>query len=161
MRIGVLSDTHLKFPTEEFKRFIKTTFRNVDMIVHAGDMVSVEVYEFLSSFNLKAVRGNMDEFDLKSLLPEKLTFEVEGLRFGLIHGQGAPFGIEEVVLKEFENVDVIIFGHSHVPKISKKGGVQLFNPGSYRKPFTPPGTVGICTIDETGISFDHIPVTVT
>lgn len=159
IRIGVLSDTHLKYPTDDLKRFVEKSFGNVEMIVHAGDMTSVEVYDFLNTFNLKAVRGNMDEMDLKSVLPEKLTFEVGGLRFGLIHGQGAPYGIEEIVLKEFENVDVIIFGHSHIPKVSKKGSVYLFNPGSFRKPYTPPGTAGVCKIDEGGITFDHIVVT--
>lgn len=157
--IGVLSDTHLKTPTDDFKRFLTKTFGSADMIVHAGDMTSVYVYEFLSNFNVKAVKGNMDDSDLKSILPDKITFEVMGLRFGIIHGQGPPFGIEDLVLKEFENVDVIIFGHSHVPTLSKRGKVYLFNPGSYRKPFTPPPTVGILRIDEGKITFDHVVVT--
>ena len=160
--IGILSDTHLRYPTDQFKRFVEKTFRNTDMLVHAGDIVSLEVYEFLNNkFNLKAVCGNMDDMELRSLLPEKLTFELAGIRFGLIHGRGAPFGIEELVLREFENVDVIIFGHSHVPKSVKKGKTHLFNPGSYRKPFTPPGTVGVCKIDESGIAFHHLPITET
>ncbi|MCS7280987.1 MAG: metallophosphoesterase [Desulfobacterota bacterium] len=157
--IGVISDTHLRYPTDEFKSFIERTFGQMDMILHAGDMTSIEVYEFLKIYNLKAVRGNMDDFQLRSLLPDKLSFEIEGLKFGLIHGQGAPFGIEHVVLKEFDNVDVIVFGHSHVPKVSKIGEVHLFNPGSFKKPYSPPPTVGILRVEGKKIEFDHIPVT--
>jgi putative phosphoesterase len=158
-KIGILSDTHLRYPTDQFKRFVDKTFGNTDMLIHAGDIVSLEVYDFLSKFNLKAVCGNMDDLELRSVLPEKLTFQFAGIRFGLIHGRGSPFGIEEIVLREFENVDVIIFGHSHVPMSKKKGKIHLFNPGSFRKPYTPPGTVGVCKIEEGGFAFDHLPVT--
>ncbi|MCX7858076.1 MAG: YfcE family phosphodiesterase [Deltaproteobacteria bacterium] len=162
VRIGVLSDTHLRHPTDYFKKFIEDNFGEMDMIVHAGDMVSLEVYQFLSAFNLKAVQGNMDDMELKSILPEKIVFEVERLKLGLIHGQGAPFGIEDFVIKHFENLDepldVIIYGHSHIPKISKRGNLYLFNPGSFRKPYTPPGTVGVLKVVEGKVTFDHLPV---
>lgn len=159
VRIGVISDTHLNFPDDKFKRFVSKTFENVDFLLHAGDITSINVYDFLRNFNLKAVLGNMDDFELASILPKKLTFEAMGKKIGLIHGRGSPYGIEDLVLGEFSGVDLIIFGHSHVPKVEKRGDVFLFNPGSYRKPFSPPGTVGLIEIHEEKITFEHIPVT--
>jgi len=157
IRLGVLSDTHLASVNNDFKRIVKSAFRDVDMIIHAGDMTSVEVLDYLSGWDLRAVRGNMDDFKLKTLLPDKRIEEIEGVRIGIMHGRGGPEGIEEVVLSEFEGVDLIVFGHSHVPLNSAKKGVRLFNPGSPRGGYSHPGSVGIIEIGE-GISLRHLSV---
>jgi putative phosphoesterase len=157
MKIGILSDTHLANITEFFTTTMKTVFEDVDMIIHAGDMTGIAVFHFLSHWELKSVRGNMDDFDLRNLLPEKRIEEVMGRRIGVIHGRGSPEGIADVVLREFQDVDVVIFGHSHVPLETKKGNVLLFNPGSFRGTYAHRGTVGIMEIDET-ITFRHIEV---
>lgn len=157
MKIGILSDTHLMNITELFTTTMKTVFGDIDMIIHAGDMTGIAVYYYLSHWTLKAVRGNMDDFALRGLLPEKRIEEVMGRRIGVIHGRGSPAGIEDVALREFQDVDVVIFGHSHVPLEAKKGNVLLFNPGSFRGTYQHRGTVGIMEIDEK-ITFRHIEV---
>jgi predicted phosphodiesterase len=53
---------------------------------------------------------------------------------------------------------VIIFGHSHVPTLSRHGDVALFNPGALRNPSTGVRTAGIIELGEEGISFKHIPI---
>jgi len=63
-RVGVLSDTHLTSVTEEFKSIMSSLFRDVEIIIHAGDIVTREVYEYLCNWDVRAVRGNMDGFDL-------------------------------------------------------------------------------------------------
>ncbi len=68
----------------------------------------------------------MDDFDLYNLLPEKRIEKYHGQRIGIIHGKGPPQGIEDVVLREFQDVDLIIFGHSHVPLETKKGKCAAF-----------------------------------
>ena len=157
MKIGILSDTHLTNITEVFSTTMKTVFGDVDIIIHAGDMTGIAVYYYLSHWELKAVRGNMDDYELRGLLPEKRIEEIAGRRIGIIHGRGSPQGIEDVVLREFQGVDVVIFGHSHVPLEVKRGNVLLFNPGSFRGTYSHRGTVGIMEIDEM-ITFRHIEV---
>jgi len=51
-------------------------------------------------------------------------------KIGLIHGYGAPKDIINTVRKEFDKVDVIVFGHSHKAINIKKDGIIFFNPGS-------------------------------
>lgn len=157
MKIGILSDTHLTQITKDFKETIEKVFDGVDMIIHAGDITGISVFNYLSKWELKAVRGNMDDFDLYNLLPEKRIENIMGKNIGIIHGKGAPGGIENVVLREFQDVDLIIFGHSHIPLETKKNDVLLFNPGSYRRSYSYHGTVGIMEIADN-ISFRHIEV---
>ena len=142
MKIGVLSDTHIHL-AEEIPQGVVRALSNVDLIVHAGDFVDVAVLEGLKQLGeVKAVHGNMDSTKLKSLLPEKEHLVVGGKKIGVIHGWGAPEGIEQKIRARFEGVDIIIYGHSHRAKIERIGGVLFFNPG--------PGfySFGILTIEE-------------
>jgi uncharacterized protein len=156
-KVGVLSDTHLTSVTEEFKSIVSTLFRDIEILIHAGDIVTREVYEYLCSWDIRAVRGNMDGFDLMALLPRKRVEVIEGRRIGIIHGKGPPYGVQQFVLSEFTDVEVIVFGHSHTPTCSEAGGVLLFNPGAMRNPSTGMPTAGIIEIGKS-LSFKHVPV---
>lgn len=156
-KIGVLSDSHLSHITEEFKDIVRTVFHDADLIIHAGDMVSRPVYEYLSNWDLRAVMGNMDDLELQSLVPRRRIEVIEGRRVGIVHGRGAPHGIEQVVLSEFTEVDMVVFGHSHVPTYKRKGNLILFNPGALRNPATGKKTVGIIEIG-TEIVCRHVEV---
>jgi len=157
MKIGILSDTHLTSTTDGFRKTVETLFADVEIVIHAGDMTGISVYNYLSNWDLKAVRGNMDDFELHNLLPEKRTEIIAGRKIGIIHGRGSPQGIEDRVFGEFQGVDLIVFGHSHVPFEAKKGGVFLFNPGSFRGSYLHRGTVGIVEIGDA-ITFRHMQV---
>ncbi|HVN97957.1 MAG TPA: metallophosphoesterase [Syntrophorhabdaceae bacterium] len=157
MKIGVLSDTHLTHVTDHFRKTMRTAFQDVQMIIHAGDITAPPVYDYLSNWELKAVKGNMDDYELQRLLPARRIEEIAGRKIGVMHGNGSPQGIEERVFREFQDVDVIIFGHSHVPFMKRKGDVFLFNPGSFRGSYSHPGTVGLITIGEE-IALTHIEV---
>jgi putative phosphoesterase len=135
MRIGVISDTHVTSLAEIPERIL-ATLAEVDLIVHTGDFVAKGVLEGLKRLGeVKAVRGNMDSEELKRILPEKELLEIEGKRIGIIHGWGAPYGIEDRVGGMFEDVDIIIFGHSHQAKNEVKKGILFFNPGRARDSF--------------------------
>ena len=155
LKIGVISDTHLGRVTDEFKNIIMKYFNDVDMIIHSGDMTGRAVYEYLSNWDLKAVRGNMDDFDLRDMLPEKRVEEIGGKKIGIIHGRGSPYGLNDLVFKEFQDVDIIIFGHSHVPFHKKNGNVEMFNPGAFKASYGQSGTVGMVEIDDV-LTFRHI-----
>lgn len=142
MRIGVLSDTHV-YLAEEISPEIVRAFSNVDLIIHAGDFVGSAVFEGLKQLGeVKAVRGNVDSMKLKGFLPDKETLEIGSKKIGITHGSGGPEGIEHRVRALFDDVDIIIYGHSHIAKMKEIEGVLLFNPGPGYRSF------GILTIEE-------------
>ena len=142
MRIGVISDTHVK-TFDELPAPIITALAGVDLIVHAGDLTERPVLEGLRRLGaMKAVCGNMDSVELKRTLPQKELFIVNGKKIGLIHGWGAPWGIASRVREKFSDVAIIIFGHSHQTCNQYIGGSLLFNPGRASDSF------GLLTIDD-------------
>ncbi len=142
MRIGVISDTHVKtidgIPAKIFKALAE-----VDLIVHAGDFTEMAVLDGLKQLaEVKAVCGNMDSSELKQILPQKESFVVCRKKVGLIHGSGGPWGIASRVRELFSNPDLIIYGHSHEPYNQYLKGSLMFNPGRTRDSF------GLLTIDD-------------
>jgi len=142
MKIGVISDTHATSFTQ-LSSHILHTLAGVDLIIHAGDFVARDVLDGLKQLGeVKAVQGNMDSEELKQLLPEKEILEIEGKRMGIIHGWGSPYGIDERVGGMFDNVDIIVYGHSHQAQNEVKNGILFFNPGRAKNSF------GILTIGQ-------------
>ncbi len=149
MKIGVISDTHLREPNSEFRKIIENHFKKVDQIVHAGDFTDFRIAEYLSGLKeLIAVCGNMDPPEIREAFPQKRVFQLGGFRIGLIHGGGPPFGLESRVREAFDKVDLIIYGHSHTPANHRVKEVYFFNPGSPTRSFLSHGTIGILNIGE-------------
>ena len=134
MKIGVISDTHIPSRAKEIPTVVLESLKKMDMIIHAGDLVDLNILNVLKSIcrDVKAVWGNMDPIDVKIALPERELIPVGRYRIGLIHGNGSPASLIETVTDIFknDNVDVIIFGHSHSPVNEKRGKILYFNPGS-------------------------------
>ena len=150
MKIGVLSDTHLHGVNSDLVEICENYFSDVDMIFHAGDLVSLEIVDFLSQKPLHVVQGNMDDMNIKERFPRKTVVEVNDFRLGLIHGWGSPFGIEKRVWSEFSDVHAIIYGHSHRPSNHIDKGVVFFNPGtatSFR--ISGSNSIGFLDIEDT------------
>jgi hypothetical protein len=102
-----------------------------DFILHTGDFTGLAMLAELAAFGpLVAVQGNMDEADLRSLLPERVEVEVEGLRIGLVHDAGGAAGRRERLVGAFPRCDVIAYGHSHLPEVTPVGQKWILNPGS-------------------------------
>jgi putative phosphoesterase len=149
MKIGVISDTHLKEPHPEFKRRVEFHFKDVEKIFHAGDFVEWRVVEYLSSLKeLIAVCGNMDSQDIRKAFPQKRIIELKGFKIGLIHGGGAPFGIESRIRDEFDEVDAIVYGHTHTPTRHQVKNIYFFNPGCGTRSFIGQATLGILYLGE-------------
>ncbi len=134
---------------EELIKSLSDAFADVDMIAHAGDITSQSVLDELKRFApVEAVQGNMDRGRLPSL-PEKRVLALEGKRIGLIHGWGAPKGIRQRIKGSFQDVDVIIYGHTHEPFNGEIEGVLFFNPGSPTDSFHAPyKSVGILAVSD-------------
>ena len=149
MKLGVLSDTHLSEPHSEFKKMIETHFREVEKIFHAGDFVDMTVAEYLSSLKeLIAVCGNMDPPEIRKAFPRKRIIEIAGFKIGLVHGGGPPFGIESRVREEFDDVDAIVYGHTHTPADHQVKNIYFFNPGSPTRSSIHRPTLGILHLGE-------------
>ncbi len=132
MRIGVLSDTHLRSPDQALDFILDEMFSETDLVLHAGDIVTREVLEHLEARGVVAVCGNMDDYEVAGTLPQTRLLQVAGKRIGLVHGWGAKQGLEEriVALLGPEKPDLIVYGHSHVPFWGKVQGSRVFNPGT-------------------------------
>ncbi len=150
MKIGVLSDTHLHQVTKEFEEIYKKYLSDKDIILHAGDVVSTELIDFLSKKKCHCVFGNMDPFELRGMLPRKKVINLGHYRLGLIHGWGSPDGLEDRIWPEFQDVDLIVYGHSHRVANHIRKGVLFFNPGTATG-FASSGinSIGILEVDDT------------
>ena len=147
MKIGVLSDTHIKAIPPHLGEVIEHHFKDADMILHAGDVVESAVLDYFADRKVKAVAGNMDSYHLKELNPAKRVIPIEGFKLGLIHGWGSPVGIEDRIRKEFDDIDILVYGHTHNATSHTADGVLFFNPGSPTcKRFAAHNTIGILEI---------------
>ncbi|MFO8055942.1 MAG: metallophosphoesterase family protein [bacterium] len=169
MKIAVISDTHIHggsyHPKKLMSRFINKVdqqaeqlcelvrpwFHDADVVIHAGDFVSYAVVTALEEFApVEGVAGNMDPQEIRSRLPVKTVVKAGSRRIGVIHGHGAPHGMEKRVRPEFEDVDCIVFGHTHHPFNAEVGGVQMFNPGSPTdKRWAPSHGIGLIHVEDT------------
>lgn len=143
MRIAVLADTHAD-RLEYLPQKVIYALSGVDLVIHAGDFTDLKLLMDLKQLKeVKAVHGNMDSRQLRSVLPTNEVVETNGKRIGITHGSGAPWGIEERVRKVFESdrTDVIVYGHSHRAQNKYINGILFFNPGKAADSF------GIITID--------------
>ncbi|MBN1353623.1 MAG: metallophosphoesterase family protein [Candidatus Omnitrophica bacterium] len=147
-KIGVISDTHIPKAARDLPESVYREFKNVDMILHAGDLVELSVLEKLRSIAPTfAVSGNMDSHEVKAVLPHKDVIEVEGFKIGLIHGYGSASNLINTVSGEFGKVDAIVFGHSHSACSEKIKNKLYFNPGSPTdKIFSACNTLGILEV---------------
>lgn len=159
MKIGVISDTHLGGYDERLARILHEPFRDVDMVLHAGDLVDAAVLDIFAPREVRAVCGNMDPPYVRDNLPEYLIMEIEGYKVALIHGWGMPFGIEKRLLDRVGMVDCLIYGHTHQPVNEKREGVLFFNPGSATdRRFATANTVGIISFGPE-IASEIVPLT--
>jgi hypothetical protein len=133
IKIGIISDTHIYSP-EDLPWQILDAFASVDLILHAGDLVSLAVLEGLKKItpHVKAVCGNMDLAEVKQILTEKEIIQIKSFSIGLTHGRGAPSNLMQTVKDVFNNekIDCIVYGHSHSPRNEIHQGILFFNPGS-------------------------------
>lgn len=156
-RIIALSDTH--FEHGELPVAVAELARNADIILHAGDFVSIPIYDSLNELGkLEAVKGNCDCAELKILLPERKVIAVEGIRIGLVHMamHGADLIGAKMLAREMD-VQVLVFGHVHRP-IIEKGERLLICPGSTTLPRMSAPSVAKLEIVDDSVCGSIIPI---
>ncbi len=142
--IGVISDTHGRVPSG-----IPNAFKNVDFIIHAGDIGDETVLKELSKIApVAAVRGNMDFGRWSRQLPETEIIEIGQIVLYVAH-------IANRLDPEPGNAGfkAVISGHTHRPDIYQKNGITYINPGSAAYPkFGHPGSVAMIYIKDNNLS---------
>jgi len=95
------------------------SLKNAAMIIHAGDYTSKTVLDQLRKLrSFRGVYGNADPPEIRLEVPERTIFDFAGWRIGVTHPAegGMPFGNQNRIRKRFEQVDLIVYGHSHNAK---------------------------------------------
>jgi uncharacterized protein len=133
LRLVLMADTHLPKRARRLPDELWAAVEAADVVVHAGDWVEVGLLDELEarSRRLVGVYGNNDGPELRSRLPEVARETVEGLRLGVVHETGARTGREARCDALYDDLDVLVFGHSHIPwDTTTPRGLRLLNPGS-------------------------------
>ncbi|MFL6588609.1 MAG: metallophosphoesterase family protein [Chthoniobacterales bacterium] len=119
LKIFVLADTHDKVPAN-----LESLAADADEIWHLGDVCAPRVLRTIESFGppVTVVRGNCDS---NVEWPLSVNLKRNGVRLRLIHipPERAP-----------ADVDVVLHGHTHVPRNECSGGVLFLNPGCVTRP---------------------------
>ncbi|MEU6344153.1 metallophosphoesterase [Streptomyces sp. NPDC046977] len=133
MRLLVMSDTHVPKRAKALPSELVDRIAHADVVLHAGDWVDEATLDLLQerARRVIGVHGNNDGPGLRARLPEVAHAELGGLRFAVVHETGPAQGRERRCEERFPGVDVLVFGHSHIPWDSTApGGMRLLNPGS-------------------------------
>lgn len=164
LRIGLISDTHIPEARPDLWPQVFDAFRDVDLVLHAGDIHDLGVLDALERIApVYAARGNGDDGDggrpvqpEDPRLREAWLLELGGLRVGLTHTVHLPewpphSTLERSLSRYFgrTDLDVLIYGDTHVEAVERVAGILCVNPGSPTFPhnlMTQLGTIGFLEI---------------
>jgi uncharacterized protein len=132
VQIAVLADTHMPRGARRLPDSCIERLKAAELIIHAGDFMQRSVLRELESYGeVVAVQGNVDDAELRSLLPLRRTVEVRRVKISVVHDAGAARGRLRRLRSWFPDSAAVVFGHSHIPLHERgEGGFQIFNPGS-------------------------------
>ena len=154
MRLAVISDTHLPRGARVLPEDCVRRLRAADLILHAGDLVTAEVLADLRALGppVEAVHGNVDDEQVRRLLPSARLVTAAGARIAMVHDGGPAPGRLERLRRRFPEADAVVFGHSHIPLHERDAtGFQIFNPGSPTdRRRQPVHTMGLGRIEDGG-----------
>ena len=158
MRIGLVSDTHIPVDAPELPPQLAEAFRDVDLILHAGDIYIRSVLDELERIApVLAAKGDDDSGDTLAdkRVKQKHVLKLEEQTLWLVHYKpydyptGPRRAGNSAGQEENDPPDIVVYGHEHCPIVRRPPGVLFVNPGSptfpdYRRRL---GTVGILNID--------------
>jgi putative phosphoesterase len=159
--LAVISDTHMPRGARRLPDACVERLRSADLILHAGDFMTVEVLETIEALGppVAGVVGNVDEPELLMRLPSARVVEADGARIAIVHDAGAAAGRLERMRRRFPEADAVVFGHSHIPlhEHDFDGGFHIFNPGSpTERRRSPRHTMGMCRAEGGELGFELV-----
>lgn len=132
MRVLIISDSHGK--NDDVKNVIKQA-GPIDMLIHLGDIErGPEYISSLVQCPVYLISGNND-YDIH--LPNEQSFNIGKYKVFITHGHrfyvnGGTAALEEYAIAN--GYDIVMYGHTHVPKISVGEKITVLNPGSISYP---------------------------
>ncbi len=132
-RLLLMADTHVPKRAKHLPAQLWAAVEDADVVIHAGDWVVVDLLDALEAkaSRIVGVFGNNDGPDLRARLPEVARAELAGLQLAVVHETGQAAGRERRCEDLYGDVDVLVFGHSHIPwDTVTPAGLRLLNPGS-------------------------------
>lgn len=133
MQLVLISDTHLPARAKRMPGAVWDAIDRADVVIHAGDWVSVGLLDELEARAQRLIGcwGNNDGPELRARLPEVARVTLDGLPLAVVHETGAAKGREERCERAYPDVELLVFGHSHIPwDTTTPRGLRLLNPGS-------------------------------
>ena len=164
MRVAIVSDTHMPRGPRRLPDACVERLREADAILHAGDLIRVEVLELLEAIGppVHAIAGNVDDAAVRAKLPDTRVVELGGARIGMVHDPGRKEGRLARLRDRFRDADAVVYGHTHMPEhlTDPQTGFQAFNPGSPTERRRAPGhTMGLATVAADGaLTFELVAV---
>lgn len=147
MVIGVISDTHGLLREE-----VKENLKSCDLIIHAGDIGKYHVIDELNKISkAEFVKGNCDKNIDSNLIKEERVINIKGTKIYLIH----DISKIKVDLHK-EDIDIVVYGHSHKSNIYTKDDILYINPGSVGpRRFKLPVTMAKLIIEDNNNEYEH------
>lgn len=131
MNVLVLADTHVPDHARALPDALEEHLQWAELILHGGDITSAATLAELELHApVRAVCGNIDQWDMRERLPETLAFDLDGVPVAMIHDSGPREGRERRLRQRFPGARLIVFAHSHQPVSEVVDGVHFLNPGS-------------------------------
>ena len=158
MLIGVISDTHIPYRATNIPKKVFEEFKDVDLILHAGDIEELSVLDELKKIApVKAVNGNCD---YHPALNDYEVMKIENVKIGLTHGTVYPKGDTQQLyyLAKELGVDVLISGHTHKSLIKQVNDVLLLNPGSPTQPRSTEASIMLIKIENSNLEAKIIKI---
>jgi hypothetical protein len=133
MQLLLLADTHVPRRAHDLPDEIWAQVDAADVVVHAGDWIEESLLDRLSERSARLIGcwGNNDGPAVRARLPEIARATLHGVRLGVVHETGPSAGREKRMSAAYPDLDVLVFGHSHIPwDTTTPTGLRLLNPGS-------------------------------
>jgi hypothetical protein len=158
--LAIISDTHLPSGQRRIPQAALDLCARADLILHAGDLLSMVVLEELQALGPRvvAVHGNIDDAAVRAALPATAEVDADGATIAMTHDAGPAAGRLARMRQHFPDADAVVFGHSHIPLHERDAeGFQIFNPGSPTdRRRQPRHTMGIAHAEAGTIRFEIV-----
>lgn len=158
--IGIISDTHEN--ENAIKKAVKIfKSRNVEFVVHCGDIISPQMLDYFKELKMKVVFGNNDgekaglnkmasEYGWEEITEEK-EFEYKGRRFYVYHGTNKEKLDAAIKSNKY---DYVFTGHTHIKRDDKFGKTRVINPGALFRIY--PYTIALLDAENDKLEFMKI-----
>jgi putative phosphoesterase len=159
VRIAIISDTHMPRGGRRLPEGCVRLLEGADLIVHAGDLMRLSVLRELEALGrVVAVQGNVDDAEVRAVLPVAAVVAAGAVRIGVVHDAGPARGRLARMRARFPDAAAVVFGHSHIALLERDGGgFQIFNPGSpTERRRAPRHTMGLAHVESGQVRFELI-----